>query len=83
MFKSLALGASALILTTTPVVASAAPAANSLSVSNAARAGSPAVKANRLSGAGIGPIAAAAIAAGVAVIAVIVIDDQEDESDSN
>lgn len=86
MLKSIFMGASVIALTATPIAASAATAAsaNKLSLSSTSRTGAPTGKSNRLTGAGIGPIAGGVIAAGIAIAAVILISDKEDDdSDSN
>lgn len=86
--KSLILGASALALTATSVAASAAPvaaptAASKLSLAGPTRAAAPSGKSERLGGAGVGPIAAIAILAGIAVGGYFIIDAHDDDSDSN
>ena len=91
MLKSVMLGASTLALVASPIAASAAPtvaaptnAASALSLSSVHRAGAPAGKSSKLAGAGIGPIAAAVIVAGIAIGAAVLISDKEDnDSDSN
>lgn len=84
MLKSLLLGASTLALAASPVAASAATAnpASALSLSSAHRAAAPTGKSSKLAGAGIGPISAAIIVAGIAIGAAVLISDHED-SDSN
>ncbi len=83
MFKHFMGYAVAAALTTVPVVASAAPAANpaaSLSVAKSVRTGTPTAGKNKLSGGGA--ILAALIGAGViAIVAVAAVKD--DDSDSN
>lgn len=87
MLKSVILGASTLALVASPIAAAhAAPtnAASALSLSSAHRAGAPAGKSSKLAGAGIGPISAAIIVAGIAIAAGVLISDKEDDdSDSN
>jgi hypothetical protein len=92
MLKSVILGASTLALVASPIAAAnAAPttvaptnAASTLSLSSAHRAGAPAGKSSKLAGAGIGPISAAIIVAGIAIAAGVLISDKEDDdSDSN
>jgi hypothetical protein len=85
MFKALMTGATALTLTAVPVAASAAPAATNPATSlSVARAATPAGKSSKLTGAGIGPIAAGIIAVGIAVGVVLLVSDKEDnDSDSN
>jgi hypothetical protein len=86
MLKSVALGASTLALAASPIAASAAPtnAVSALSLSSAHRASAPAGKSSKLAGAGIGPIVAAVIVAGIAIGAAVLISDKEhDDSDSN
>jgi len=90
MLRSVMLGASTLALAASPIAASAATvaastnAASALSLSSAHRASVPAGKSSKLAGAGIGPIAAAVIVAGVAIGAAVLISDKEDnDSDSN
>jgi len=84
MFKSLTAGASALAMIVLPVAASAAPAATSAQSLSVARAASPSARGSKLSGLGIGPVAAGVIGAAILVGAVILIADHEDDdADSN
>jgi hypothetical protein len=84
LLKSLATASAGLALVAAPVAASAAPAnpAAKLSVSKSVRAGAPASKPSKLSGASTIPLLiGVAIAAGVTYL--IIDKENDDDSDSN
>ncbi|MBJ6121887.1 hypothetical protein [Sphingomonas mollis] len=80
MIKSMIAGASALMLTASPVLAATANPASSLSVKSSVRAAAPSRRDSKLAGPGaiVGLVLAAAVIAGGIYL---VVDD--DDSDSN
>lgn len=79
--KSVLLSLAAIGMTTSSVVAAAAPVANPAASLSVARAATPSTKNSNLAGGGF---LGFAILAGIAAIVIIaVVNDSEDDSDSN
>ncbi|MEG3167324.1 MULTISPECIES: hypothetical protein [Sphingomonas] len=85
MIKTWILGVSAVAMTALPVAASAAPAAQSLSVASSVRTGTATTKSSKLAGLQDSTIVPLIIGAGViAGVAYLIIDHEDDnDSDSN
>ena len=85
MIKTWILGVSAVAMTALPVAASAAPAAQSLSVASSVRTGTATTKSSKLAGLQDSTIVPLIIGAGViAGVAYLIIDHEDDNnSDSN